>query len=115
VRSAASGNMTEGSSTLDISYRYDVRGQLLEERWNGDSVCCAYDRAGNRVRKEDASEEISCHYNEKNQLRSVEGKNGRKCFTYDRQGGILKEETLSGIRSFSYDSRHRQVRGESCL
>lgn len=46
MRSAASGNMTEGSSTLDISYRYDVRGQLLEERWNGDSVCCAYDRAG---------------------------------------------------------------------
>ncbi|WP_300791845.1 RHS repeat domain-containing protein [uncultured Acetatifactor sp.] len=115
VRAAAPGNMTEGSSALDISYRYDVRGQLLEERRNGASVCYAYDRAGNRVRKEDASGEISYHYNEKNQLRSVEGKDGRKLFTYDRQGGILKEEALSGIRSFSYDSKHRQVRVEEKL
>ena len=90
VRAAAPGNMTEGSSALDISYRYDVRGQLLEERRNGASVCYAYDRAGNRVRKEDASGEISYHYNEKNQLRSVEGKDGRKLFTYDRQGGYTE-------------------------
>ena len=115
VRAAAPGNMTEGSSALDISYQYDVRGQLLEERRNGASVCYAYDRAGNRVRKEEASGEISYHYNEKNQLRSVEGKDGRKLFTYDRQGGILKEEALSGIRSFSYDSKHRQVRVEEKL
>ena len=34
------------NNALDISYNYDVRGQLLEERRNGASVCYAYDKAG---------------------------------------------------------------------
>lgn len=46
--------ITVGNNALDISYAYDVRGQLLEERRNGASVCCAYDKAGNRIRKTDA-------------------------------------------------------------
>lgn len=86
MRAAAPGCMTEGSSALDISYQYDARGQLLEERRNGASVCYAYDRAGNRIWKGDVSGETAYHYNEKNQMLSAEGKDGRKCFTYDRQG-----------------------------
>ena len=46
--------ITAGNNALDISYNYDVRGQLLEERRNGASVCYAYDKAGNRIRKTDA-------------------------------------------------------------
>ena len=46
--------ITAGNNALDLSYAYDVRGQLLEERRNGASVCCAYDKAGNRIRKTDA-------------------------------------------------------------
>ena len=46
--------ITAGNNALDLSYNYDVRGQLLEERRNGASVCCAYDKAGNRIRKTDA-------------------------------------------------------------
>lgn len=112
ARAAVPGSMTEGSSALDISYRYDVRGRLLEERRNGTCVHYAYDRAGNRVRKEDASGETAYHYNGKNQMISAEGKDGRRCFTYDRQGGILEEEAPSGTCSYSYDSRHRQARVE---
>ena len=51
---ATLGDIISGSNALDLSYAYDVRGQLLEERRNGASVCCAYDKAGNRIRKTDA-------------------------------------------------------------
>ena len=51
---ATLGGITAGNNALDLSYAYDVRGQLLEERRNGASVCCAYDKAGNRIRKTDA-------------------------------------------------------------
>lgn len=54
LRNAVLGGITEGSSALDIFYHYDVRGQLLKERRNGASICYAYDKAGNRVRKTDA-------------------------------------------------------------
>ena len=47
---ATLGDIISGSNALDLSYAYDVRGQLLEERRNGASVCCAYDKAGNRRR-----------------------------------------------------------------
>ncbi len=36
---AAIEGITAGNNALDISYHYDVRGQLLEERRNGVSVC----------------------------------------------------------------------------
>ena len=81
-----------GNNALDISYAYDVRGQLLEERRNGASVCYAYDKAGNRIRKTDVQGEIRYLYNEKNQLVEEESPADRKQFSYDRQGGIIEEK-----------------------
>ena len=105
--------ITTGNNALDISYAYDVRGQLLEERRNGTSVCYAYDKAGNRIRKTDVQGEIRYLYNEKNQLIAEESPADRKQFSYDRQGGIIEEKNLAGIRRFSYNSRHQQTRVET--
>ena len=105
--------ITTGNNALDLSYAYDVRGQLLEERRNGASVCYAYDKAGNRIRKTDAQGEIRYLYNEKNQLIAEESPADRKQFSYDRQGGIIEEKNLAGIRRFSYNSRHQQTRVET--
>jgi RHS repeat-associated protein len=105
--------ITAGNNALDISYAYDVRGQLLEERRNGASVCYAYDKAGNRIRKTDAQGEIRYLYNEKNQLVEEESPADRKQFSYDRQGGIIEEKNAAGIRRFSYNSRHQQTRVET--
>ena len=105
--------ITTGNNALDISYNYDVRGQLLEERRNGASVCYAYDKAGNRIRKTDAQGEIRYLYNEKNQLVEEESPADRKQFSYDRQGGIIEEKNAAGTRRFSYNSRHQQTRVET--
>ena len=105
--------ITAGNNALDLSYNYDVRGQLLEERRNGASVCYAYDKAGNRIRKTDAQGEIRYLYNAKNQLIAEESPVDRKQFSYDRQGGIIEEKNLAGIRRFSYNSRHQQTRVET--
>ena len=110
---ATLGGITTGNNALDISYAYDVRGQLLEERRNGASVCYAYDKAGNRIRKTDVQGEIRYLYNEKNQLIAEESPADRKQFSYDRQGGIIEEKNLAGIRRFSYNSRHQQTRVET--
>ena len=110
---AALGGITTGNNALDLSYAYDVRGQLLEERRNGASVCYAYDKAGNRIRKTDAQGEIRYLYNEKNQLVEEESPADRKQFSYDRQGGIIEEKNAAGIRLFSYNSRHQQTRVET--
>ena len=110
---ATLGGIISGSNVLDISYAYDVRGQLLEERRNGASVCYAYDKAGNRIRKTDAQGEIRYLYNEKNQLVEEESPADRKQFSYDRQGGIIEEKNAAGIRLFSYNSRHQQTRVET--
>ena len=110
---AALGGITAGNNALDISYNYDVRGQLLEERRNGASVCYAYDKAGNRIRKTDAQGETRYLYNEKNQLIEEESPADRKQFSYDRQGGIIEEKNAAGIRLFSYNSRHQQTRVET--
>lgn len=67
---------------------YSLSDSKLTE--NGVSVCYAYDRAGNRIRKTDAQGEIRYFYNGKNQLITEEGSRGKKQFTYDRQGGIVK-------------------------
>ncbi len=115
--SAAVGGITSGISVgnnaLDISYRYDVRGQLLEERRNGASVCYAYDKAGNRIRKTDAKGATLYRFNGKNQLIAEENNDGRNEFDYDRQGGIIEEKNPAGIRLFSYNSRHQQTRVET--
>ena len=105
--------ITTGNNALDLSYAYDVRGQLLEERRNGTSVCYAYDKAGNRIRKTDVQGEIRYLYNEKNQLIAEESPADRKQFSYDRQGGIIEEKNAAGIRLFSYNSRHQQTRVET--
>lgn len=110
---AALGGITAGNNALDLSYNYDVRGQLLEERRNGASVCYAYDKAGNRIRKTDAQGEIRYLYNEKNQLVEEESPADRKQFSYDRQGGIIEEKNAAGTRRFSYNSRHQQTRVET--
>ena len=110
---AALGGITAGNNALDLSYNYDVRGQLLEERRNGASVCYAYDKAGNRIRKTDAQGETRYLYNEKNQLIEEESPADRKQFSYDRQGGIIEEKNAAGIRLFSYNSRHQQTRVET--
>ena len=105
--------ITAGNNALDLSYAYDVRGQLLEERRNGTSVCYAYDKAGNRIRKTDVQGEICYLYNEKNQLVEEESPADRKQFSYDRQGGIIEEKNAAGIRRFSYNSRRQQTRVET--
>ena len=105
--------ITAGNNALDLSYAYDVRGQLLEERRNGTSVCYAYDKAGNRIRKTDAQGEIRYLYNEKNQLIAEESPADRKQFSYDRQGGIIEEKNAAGICLFSYNSRRQQTRVET--
>ena len=110
---ATLGGITTGNNALDLSYAYDVRGQLLEERRNGTSVCYAYDKAGNRIRKTDVQGEIRYLYNEKNQLIAEESPVDRKQFSYDRQGGIIEEKNAAGIRLFSYNSRHQQTRVET--
>ena len=110
---ATLGDIISGSNALDLSYAYDVRGQLLEERRNGASVCYAYDKAGNRIRKTDVQGEIRYLYNEKNQLVEEESPADRKQFSYDRQGGIIEEKNAAGIRLFSYNSRHQQTRVET--
>ena len=110
---AALGGITAGNNALDLSYNYDVRGQLLEERRNGASVSYAYDKAGNRIRKTDAQGEIRYLYNEKNQLIEEESPADRKQFSYDRQGAIIEEKNAAGIRLFSYNSRRQQTRVET--
>ena len=113
-RTAKTGmQMTAGSCALDISYDYDIRGQLLEECRNGTSTQYTYDKAGNRIKKTDAQGEIRYFYNAKNQLLREEAEDAEKQFTYDRQGGIIKETNPSGIRRFAYDSRHRQTKVET--
>lgn len=115
---AGLGNITSeitmGNNVLNISYRYDVRGQLLEEQRNGGSVCYAYDKAGNRIRKTDAKGGATLYrFNGKNQLIETENHDGKNQFTYDRQGGIVKEENSTGIRLFSYNGRHQQTKVET--
>ena len=105
--------ITTGNNALELSYAYDVRGQLLEERRNGASVCYAYDKAGNRIRKTDAQGETRYLYNAKNQLTAEESPADRKQFSYDRQGGIIEEKNAAGIRLFSYNSRRQQTRVET--
>lgn len=102
--------ITAGNNALDISYSYDVRGQLLEERRNGASVSCAYDKAGNRIKKTDAQGATLYQFNGKNQLIAEESSNGKNQFTFDRQGDIVEETSSAGIRLFSYNSSYQQTR-----
>ena len=121
TKTGMQGPATDGSSALDITYQYDVRGQLLEENRKDAVFRYSYDAAGNRVRKEETGEnrniETVYSYNEKNQLISTEeirtdGIRRRNTFTYSRQGSILREETESGISRYFYNSKNQQIRVE---
>ncbi len=120
-KTGVQGPATDGSSALDITYQYDVRGQLLEENRKDAVFRYSYDAAGNRIRKEETGEnrniETVYSYNEKNQLISTEeirtdGIRRRNTFTYSRQGSILKEETGSGTCRYFYNSKNQQIRIE---
>ena len=110
MKTGIQGSATDGSSVLDITYQYGVRGQLLEENRKDAVFHYTYDAAGNRIRTEYA-------YNEKNQLINTEeirtdGIRRRNTFTYSRQGSILREETESGISRYFYNSKNQQIRVE---
>ena len=121
TKTGVQGPATDGSSALDITCQYDVRGQLLEENRKDAVFRYSYDAAGNRVRKEETGEnrniETVYSYNEKNQLINTEeirtdGIRRRNTFTYSRQGSILKEETESGTCRYFYNSKNQQIRVE---
>ena len=120
-KTGVQGPATDGSCALDITYQYDVRGQLLEENRKDAVFRYNYDAAGNRIRKEETGEnrniETVYFYNEKNQLIHTEeflenGNQRRNTFTYSKQGSILREETESGISRYFYNSKNQQIRVE---
>ena len=121
MKTGIQGPATDGSSALDITYQYDVRGQLLEENRKDAVFRYSYDAVGNRIRKEETGEnrniETVYFYNEKNQLIHTEefledGNRRRNTFTYSKQGSILREETESGISRYFYNSKNQQIRVE---
>ena len=121
MKTGIQGPATAGSSALDITYQYDVRGQLLEENRKDAVFRYSYDAVGNRIRKEETGEnrniETVYFYNEKNQLIHTEeflenGNQRRNTFTYSKQGSILREETESGISRYFYNSKNQQIRVE---
>ena len=107
---------------LSFRYRYDVRGQLLEENRKDAVFRYSYDAAGNRIRKEEETGKdqrirTEYAYNEKNQLIHTEellpdGSRRRNLFTYSKQGSILREETESGISRYFYNGKNQQIRVE---
>ena len=120
-KTGVQGPATDGSSALDITCQYDVRGQLLEENRKDAVFRYSYDAAGNRIRKEETGEnrntETVYAYNEKNQPINTEeirtdGIRRRNTFTYSKQGSILKEKTESGISRYFYNSKNQQIRIE---
>ena len=122
MKTGIQGPATAGSSALDITYQYDVRGQLLEENRKDAVFRYSYDAVGNRIRKEeetgkDQRVRTEYAYNEKNQLIHTEeflpdGGRRRNIFTYSKQGSILREETESGISRYFYNSKNQQIRVE---
>ena len=122
MKTGIQGPATDGSSALDITYQYDVRGQLLEENRKDAVFRYSYDAAGNRIRKEEETGKdqrirTEYAYNEKNQLIHTEefledGNRRRNTFTYSKQGSILREETESGICRYFYNSKNQQIRIE---
>ena len=76
TKTGVQGPATDGSSALEITCQYDVRGQLLEENRKDAVFRYNYDAVGNRVRKEETGEnrniETVYSYNEKNQLINTE-------------------------------------------
>ena len=99
----------EADGATSTLYRYDIRGQLLEERDGNDAVSYAYDAAGNRIRKANAHGETRYIFNRKNQMVRMEGPEGLTRYSYDREGGVTEEEGPGGVRRYAYNSLHQQV------
>ena len=97
------------SSSLSVTYQYDIRGQLLKENRNGKAVCYIYDASGNRLQKANQEEITSYFYNEKNQLVCEEGSRGKRNFIYNPQGSIIREESPLGTRKFLYNTKNQQT------
>ena len=107
-KTGTQGPATNGSSALEITCQYDVRGQLLEENRKDAVFRYNYDAVGNRVRKEETGEnrniETVYSYNEKNQLISTEE--------------IRAERTDGRIQENRYDTeglRHEMRENEKLL
>ena len=92
------------------SYRYDIRGQLVEEKENGRPICYTYDAAGNRTRKKTPERVTRYSYNGKNQLTEEAWGTGKNIFTYDRQGSILRIAGTERSRRFTYNSKSQQLK-----
>ncbi len=99
----------KADEAINDFYRYNIRGQLLEEGNGNDVISYAYDAAGNRIRKTDAHGETYYAFNRKNQLVCMEGPKGITRYIYDKEGGITAEENPEGTRRYSYNSLHQQI------
>ena len=95
--------------TVHTTYRYNIRGELLEENRDGEADRYTYDAAGNRLQKESQEGKTSYSYNAKNQLTSETGIRGTNTFIYNRQGSIVREEGPSGRTRFLYNSKNQQT------
>ena len=100
----------DGNQKITAAYRYDIRGQLTEERDGDACTSYGYDSAGNRIWKRAPERETRYVYNEKNQLISETWDQGKNTFTYDSQGSILEIAGTEKNLRFGYDSRNRQTR-----
>ena len=92
------------------SYRYDIRGQLVEEKENGSPTSYTYDAAGNRTGKKTPERVTRYSYNGKNQLTEEAWDTGKNIFTYDRQGSILRIAGTERSRRFTYNSKSQQLK-----
>ena len=99
-----------GKQKVRTSYRYDIRGQLVEEKEHDSPTSYTYDAAGNRTGKKTPERVTRYSYNEKNQLIEESWDTGKNIFTYDRQGSILGIAGTEGSRRFTYNSKNQQLK-----
>ena len=99
-----------GKQKVRTSYRYDIRGQLVEEKEHDSPTSYTYDAAGNRTGKKTPERVTRYSYNGKNQLTEETWDTGKNIFTYDQQGSILKIAGAEGSRRFTYNSKNQQLK-----
>ena len=99
-----------GKQKVRTSYRYDIRGQLVEEKDHDSPTSYTYDAAGNRTGKKTPERVTRYSYNGKDQLTEETWDTGKNIFTYDRQGSILGIAGTEGSRHFTYNSKNQQLK-----
>ena len=99
-----------GKQKVRTSYRYDIRGQLVEEKDHDSPTSYTYDAAGNRTGKKTPERVTRYSYNGKDQLTEETWDTGKNIFTYDRQGSILEITGTEGSRHFTYNSKNQQLK-----